>query len=259
MQGNHDLVRRACSVLSVLILLLLSGFAGAQAEDTEITELSELPDSPAWVEALGEEYGAEQLLVVAGVGQTTAMVSLHEKDESGCWRELMAVPGFIGRNGLGKTREGDGRTPVGVFYFNAAFGIADDPGCAIAYHKVTHDDYWSSDQREGFAYNRMVSIQDYPELNRSDSEHLEEYILEYQYCLSISYNEEGIPGAGSAIFLHCQGNTYYTGGCVAIPEAQMRTVMQTVREDCVVVIDSQEALNRRLRIFRGSAERSGDF
>jgi L,D-peptidoglycan transpeptidase YkuD (ErfK/YbiS/YcfS/YnhG family) len=34
----------------------------------------------------------------------------------------------------------------------------------------------------------------------------------------------------------------YTGGCVAIPENLMKQVMQTVREDCVVVIDTLENL-----------------
>lgn len=67
---------------------------------------------------------------------------------------------------------------------------------------------------------------------------------QYQYCLNISFNEEGAPGRGSAIFLHCFGPAMpYTGGCVAIPEYIMVQVMQNVREDCVVVIDTMENLN----------------
>ena len=63
----------------------------------------------------------------------------------------MTTPGFIGKSGLGKTKEGDGKTPVGTFHFNATFGIADDPGCKIPYTKVDDDTYWSGDQREGMA------------------------------------------------------------------------------------------------------------
>ena len=89
----------------------------------------------------------------------------------------------------------------------------------------------------------MVSIKDLPELNTDDSEHIVEYVQEYQYCLNISYNEDGTPGRGSAIFLHCFGPLKpYTGGCVAIPKNQMLTVMRHVRPDCVVVIDSLKNL-----------------
>ena len=204
----------------------------------------ELPDSPAWIAALGEEKGAQQLFVVAGVGETTAYVSFHEKDENGVWKELMTTPGFIGKKGLGKTREGDALTPVGTFRFNAAFGIAPDPGCAIPYRQVTENDYWSGDQREGYGYNTMVSIQDLPDLNTGDSEHIVEYTVHYQYCLNISYNEACVPGLGSAIFLHCLGPYKpYTGGCVAIPEAQMIRVLQQIDPDCVVVIDSLKNLS----------------
>ncbi len=87
----------------------------------------------------------------------------------------------------------------------------------------------------------MVSLKDYPGLKTDDSEHIVDYPYEYQYCLNISYNEEGKAGAGSAIFLHCLGNRKpRTGGCVAIPEEQMYFVMRHVDPECVVVIDSME-------------------
>ena len=57
--------------------------------------------------------------------------------------------------------------------------------------------------------------------------------------MNISYNEDGTPGRGSAIFLHCLGDQRpYTGGCVAIPRNHMITVLRNVKKDCVVVIDS---------------------
>ena len=201
-------------------------------------------DSPAWIGEMGDQQNAEQLFVVAAVGETTAMVSLHQKDEKGVWKQIMTTPGFIGKNGLGKEVEGDGKTPVGIFSFNKAFGIAEDPGCAIAYQQVTKDDYWSGDQRPGYHYNELVSIQDLPELNTDDSEHIVDYSNEYQYCLNISYNEKGTPGLGSAIFVHCLGPIKpYTGGCVVIPADQMRVLMQNVDPDCLVVIDSLRALS----------------
>ena len=201
-------------------------------------------NSPDWIAALGQEKNAEQLFVVAGVGDRTAWVSLHEKDENGGWKQIMSTPGYIGRFGLGKQKEGDFKTPVGTFSFNAAFGIAEDPGCAIDYQQVNSNDYWSGDQREGYHYNEMVSIKDLPDLNKDESEHIVDYQVPYQYCLNISYNEEGTPGLGSAIFLHCLGSAKpYTAGCVAIPQEQMLTVMKHVSPECVVVIDTLENLD----------------
>jgi len=199
--------------------------------------------SPDWVVKLGEEKNAKQLFVVAGVGETTAYVSMHEKDADGKWQTIMTTPGYIGKKGLEKTKEGDAKTPCGTFHFNYAFGIADDPGCTgFGYQKVTEDDYWSGDPN--YKYNQMINIKDYPELAMDDSEHIIDYTNQYQYCLNVSYNEEGTPGLGSAIFLHCLGPYKpYTGGCIAIPKACMETVMKNVDHDCVVVIDSLKNLS----------------
>ena len=199
------------------------------------------PDSPEWVTKLDAAKDAKQLFVVAGYERSTAWISMHEKDENGSWKMIMTTPGFIGKEGLGKTKEGDGKTPVGTFHFNKAFGIADDPGCAIEYIKADDDTYWSGDS--DMQYNQMVSIKDYPDLNVDVSEHIFDYQYEYRYCLNISYNEDGTPHKGSAIFLHCFGDRKpRTGGCVAIPEEQMYFVMQHVDPDCVIVIDSMENL-----------------
>ena len=66
---------------------------------------------------------------------------------------------------------------------------------------------------------------------------------QYQHCLNISFNEEGMPGRSSAVFLHCLGpHKPWTGGCVAVPENNMKLIMLNVREDCVVVIDTMENL-----------------
>lgn len=204
-------------------------------------------DSPEWVGSLEAAKDAEQVFVVAAFSAdaTDAWVSLHEKQSDGTWHMVMTTPGVIGKNGIGKTKEGDAKTPTGVFHFNRAFGIAEDPGCAIPYVKVDDDTYWSGDQREGYHYNELVNLKDLPGLDvkSGDSEHIIDYIYHYQYCLNISYNEECVPGAGSAIFLHCFGPVKpFTGGCVAIPEDIMKYVMQQVDENTVVVIDTYEAL-----------------
>ena len=216
--------------------------SGAAAFTTPRERLSlEAEASPEWVTRLGAAKDAKQLFIVAGYENSTAWISMHEKDAGGSWKMILSTPGYIGREGLGKTREGDAKTPVGTFSFNKAFGLADDPGCALPYTKADEDIYWSGD--ENINYNQMVNIKDHPELDTDKSEHIVDYKYQYQYCLNISYNEEGKANAGSAIFLHCFGDKKpYTGGCVAIPEEQMYYVMQHVDPGCVVVIDSMKGL-----------------
>ncbi len=206
-------------------------------------------DSPEWVTNLpqAQDESVTQLFIVAGYGmdKTSASVSMHERDAEGQWKRILSTPGLVGRNGLcldADHAEGCGQTPIGVYRFNAAFGIAADPGCALPYTQADDEIYWSGDP--DYRYNEMVNINEYPELAMDDSEHIVDYEYEYQYCLNISFNEDGTAGRGSAIFLHCLGTQKpYTGGCVAIPEYIMLQVMQNVREDCVVVIDTMENLN----------------
>ena len=233
---------------TVTALLLASSIAGCSAAPAESESgyagIDE--ESPEWVGKLSAARDAEQMLVVAAFDEkaTDAWISLHEKKEDGSWHMVMTSPGFIGKNGLGKTKEGDAKTPTGVFHFNRAFGIAEDPGCAIPYVKADDNTYWSGDPREGYHYNELVSLKDLPDLSKEDSEHIADYHYHYQYCLNISYNEEGTPGLGSAIFLHCFGPAKpFTGGCVAIPEDHMKYVMQKVDQNTAVVIDTYENLS----------------
>ena len=203
--------------------------------------------SPDWVAALPAAEKTSQLVVVGGVGKTTAWVSMHQKNKDGSGQQIMTTPGFIGREGLGKEKEGDGKSPVGTFRFNKAFGIARDPGCAIPYTRVDANTYWSGDQRPGMKYDQMVDIRSYPGLDRENSEHIIDYNVHYQYCLNINYNWLRTPGKGSALFMHCFGpNKPFTGGCIAVPEDKMLYVMKHVRPECLIVIDSLENLGGKL-------------
>ena len=207
-------------------------------------------DSPAWLLALplARDAKIRQLLVVAGAGmdQSDAVISLHERNEDGHWTCVLSTPGFVGKSGMCPDAdhiEDCARTPIGVYHFNKAFGIAKDPGSLIPYIRVSDRMYWSGDFNRH--YNELVNIDEVPDLDMEHSEHLISYEYQYQYCLNISFNEEGTAGRGSAIFLHCLGRRGpFTHGCVAVPEDVMRMILRQVREDCVVVIDTMENLIR---------------
>ena len=178
--------------LAVMILTLIMGNNVAAAQSS----------TPQWIQRLPAAQNANQIFVVAQVGgQTTAWVSMHNRDANGQWQQIMTTPGFIGKNGLGKEKEGDHKTPVGVFKFNFALGIAPDPGCQIPYVQVDENYYWSGDFN--CRYNELVDIRDYPNLDTANSEHLVDYNVHYVYCLNMGYNAENVAGKGSALFLHC--------------------------------------------------------
>lgn len=212
---------------------------------TETTEAEDL--SPKWVRSLPEarDKAVDQLIVVAasGMNSSDCVVSMHERNSDGDWVQVFSVTGYVGVDGMVYDEdryEGCGRTPIGTYTFTKAFGIAPDPGCAIPYIELTDDLYWSGDYNEH--YNQMVSINDYPDLDTSNSEHLVDYDPAYQYCLNIGFNRECTAGRGSAIFLHCFGNNPYTMGCVAVSEDTMVEILQRVEPNCVIVIDTVSSL-----------------
>ena len=94
--------------------------------------------------------------------------------------------------------------------------------------------YWVDDSNSQY-YNRFVSTNEV-EKDWSSAEHIMGAGQSYNYVLAINYNEACIPGAGSAIFMHCKP----TGGagCIAVSESAMRTILQNVKPDCVLIVDS---------------------
>ena len=201
--------------------------------------------SPQWVKNLPAAQNSEQMVVVAAIQGTTAWISMHEKI-NGQWEMIMTTPGFIGKNGLGKTREGDHKTPVGTFRFDCAFGIAPDPGCAMPYTQVNENHYWSGNWH--YKYNQLVDVRSAPaNFDTVYTEHLIDYNPHYVYALNMGYNAECTPAKGFALFMHCFGpKNPYTLGCVGLPEEKMRFVMQHIRPGCACIIDSLNNLGGSL-------------
>ena len=155
------------------------------------------------------------------------------------WLEVLKSEAHIGKNGLGKKIEGDKKTPVGVYKFNKYFGIADNPGTKMPYIKLNNSLYWDGDSNSE-RYNQMVNIETYTNFDTSESEHLIEETLGYQYAMNVNYNELGVPKKGAGIFLHCYTEREYTAGCVALPHKNMETVMIKVSKDALILIDVLE-------------------
>ena len=201
-----------------------------------------LPSS--WVAELGVAQNVSQIIVVTAdeTKDVDVTVSMHTKDENGIWNENYSTSGKIGRNGLGKEKEGDGKTPIGIFTFTRAFGILPNPGIiSMPYLQVDETHHWVDDPESKY-YNQCVSTKDV-EPDWNSTEHLCKIVGEYNYSLATNYNEECTPYAGCAIFLHCIGAEIKpTSGCIAIPEEYMVKTMILLRRDCVIVIDTAEKI-----------------
>ena len=57
-----------------------------------------------------------QLIVVSANGSNYATVSMHTKGSDGYWADNYSVTGRVGKNGIGKTSEGDKKNSNGCLY-----------------------------------------------------------------------------------------------------------------------------------------------
>ena len=178
---------------------------------------------------------AEVLITVeSGKGEVSGTLKLYTKNaQSGdgtVWTEILSTTAMLGKNGLGKEKEGDNKTPLGVFKMNTPFGIKDAlPGFPANYLKVGKNHYWCGDS-DSELYNRMADASGSVSFSKSESEHLTDYAGYYDYCIDTGYNPEGTPHKGSALFLHCVVRGQTTHGCIAIPEADMIETLKHYRE-----------------------------
>ena len=150
-----------------------------------------------------------------------AFISTWERKEN-VWREVFEpMQTVIGRNGLAslsEKREGDGRTPSGVYSLKRAFGYGETISTGLSYKQVTENDFWVDDPQSQ-QYNQWVQGQpqaaSFERLKREDDL--------YKYGIVIEYNTEPIEsGKGSAIFIHIWRNPQSpTAGCVALSEENL--------------------------------------
>ena len=186
---------------------------------------------------------ATQLIVVETdtAESREAVVTMHQLTD-GRWEEILRTDGYVGYNGIDKERQGDRKTPTGLYHVSTPFGLGSDPGSREPYTQVDEHYWWVGDSDSRY-YNQLVrdDVAD-RDWNEEFGEHLIDYGDSYRYCLFIEYNTQGIADKGSCIFLHCNGQNPYTMGCISIPEEDMIFVLQNVGEDCYILIDTTENL-----------------
>jgi D-alanyl-D-alanine dipeptidase len=174
-------------------------------------------------EQIGE---SEQLIFATNRDSSSFLVTIHAVEKSnGFWH--LVFPGFIGSIGemgfaaIDDKREGDGKSPTGVFPLGMAFGYDPSVETKMPYRQATDDDFWVDDVNSE-DYNKWVkgepNAASWKKMKRDDDQ--------YKYGVVIEYNMHPIvKGKGSAIFLHVWNEGDSTLGCLAMSEEMVLKIL----------------------------------
>jgi L,D-peptidoglycan transpeptidase YkuD (ErfK/YbiS/YcfS/YnhG family) len=155
----------------------------------------------------------------------TTLYAMEKRNDN--WQMAFGpLDAVIGRNGFapeGEKREGDGKTPSGIYPLKMTFGYNENIRTKMAYRQALALDIWVDDPKAD-DYNRWTKIQEtkaasYEMMKREDDQ--------YKYGIVIEYNTDPvIKGNGSAIFLHIwKGKGIPTAGCVAVSEEDIVKIL----------------------------------
>ena len=172
---------------------------------------------------------------------TTGTLQTFARDDAGQWHEQgEPAPVSIGRGGSGwgiglhpaqtdgpAKREGDGRSPAGVFAIGEAFGYAADAITALPYTQMQASS-WCMDVAGSPLYNRIVDAREVgDEAVRGSSEPMRLDLHNdgdprYRTGFVIEHNAAARKDAGSCIFAHLWRKPGEpTAGCTAMADATM--------------------------------------
>ena len=170
---------------------------------------------------------SKQLIIVTVESEDSvkAIIESYEKINNNWHKVYGPIAGVVGQNGVNKEKEGDNKSPTGVFTFGTGFGTSKKPSALkIAYKQADENDYWVDDLASP-DYNKWVRYEGNPNEKWNSFERLS--IPEYKYALVINYNTLDIEsGKGSAIFMHIWNNPDKgTAGCTAMAESNMLEIL----------------------------------
>ena len=207
--------------------------------------------------ALMPPQSAQAVLGIADGWDTSHVtLSLVEKTADGQWvRTLGPIHARLGNAGLvwgrglhtaprGATlkREGDGRSPAGIFPIGGLWVTNKTP---VKHHrgipevKVGPCDLWVSDPSTPHLYNRYVRLKRPASTPWELKEQMRQTDYAHSIKLLICHNTVEIPGcpipgAGSSIFFHIwrRDGAAPTAGCTAMAEADLRALIARLRPEC---------------------------
>ena len=183
------------------------------------------------------------LAVAPGWDATSATLRAYERQAAAApWRAVGSdFAASLGRSGLAwgrglhpaglagpQKREGDGRSPAGVFDLRLATGYAEWPpsGTRLPYRQATASLLCVDDPRSAH-YNALVDAAATP-VDWSSAEEMRRRDALYRYVVWVGHNDRPVePGGGSCIFLHLRsGPQAVTAGCTAFEAPAMEWLLR---------------------------------
>jgi len=169
---------------------------------------------------------SEQLILAINQDPSSFRVTIETLEKkNGAWH--LVFPTFIGSIGekgfaaIDNKREGDGKSPSGIFPLGIAFGYDHSVMTKMPYRQATDEDFWVDDVNSE-DYNKWVkgkpNAASWEKMKRDDDQ--------YKYGVVIEYNMHPIvKGKGSAIFLHVWKGGESTLGCVSMSEEMILKIL----------------------------------
>jgi L,D-peptidoglycan transpeptidase YkuD (ErfK/YbiS/YcfS/YnhG family) len=239
------LIRSNIISKSFFSLLILSSLSGCSLVHTESRPI--LEDNLAFLNSRASESAQALLITNNDSLSVTAKIYVLEK-VAGQWTALFEpINAVIGNKGFAppdKKREGDSRTPSGIFPLLITFGYDETLRTKMPYRQVLPDDLWVDD----------INADDYNRLVRKEETHASSYEIMrrsdnlYKYGIVIEYNTDPvIKGRGSAIFLHIWADSNVaTGGCVAVSEENILRILEWLDPAAkpLIIMGTQDLLRR---------------
>jgi len=188
------------------------------------------------------------LIVAESFDATAGVLQRFERESDGAdWTAVGSVtPITLGRNGLGLgiglheidfadmpiKREGDGKSPAGVFRLSSAFGYApaaDLEELEIPYTHVTGKLECVDDVNSAH-YNQIVMRDEVGAVDWQSSEQMLMDGIWYEKGIVVDHNSSPVSkGAGSCIFLHnWSGPEDTTAGCTAMAPSALTEIVYWV-------------------------------
>lgn len=195
---------------------------------------------------------SSQILIATNNCPSSFMVNVYALEKKNDKWKLLRGPvnGVIGKNGFadpGEKREGDGKSPSGIFRLERTFGYNESIQSKMPYRQVSSDDLWIDDVNAA-DYNQWVKKDtskavSYEKMKRCDDL--------YKYGIVIEYNTNPvIKGYGSAIFLHVWGGKNIpTAGCVAVSEDDIVKILGWLdpKAKPLIIMGTQNMIERLIQ------------
>lgn len=226
--------------LSCFLLLALATLPACQPQEKPAT----LTDSTIQTPAIHEPIRRQLLLVTtAGWDSVQGTLTAYSQTDGKWQMALDPIPIVVGKNGMAwgrgtedfrtrsgpVKREGDKRSPAGIFQLGSAFGYADAEAAKwvrMEYVPVKETTMCIEDTASAY-YNQIVD-ESQTETDWNSTDHMLRKDELYEWGLFVAHNaDEPEPGGGSCIFLHVwRTNDAGTAGCTAMEKKQLVRLLE---------------------------------